>query len=241
MGGKGPLWGNYVEKLRNLCKERASSEHLETTRLPRQSGKRTGTRRPARRDLRAAPEPPGWRRSGRKSDSPRCEGGRCSPRPRRVPAPAPGRAGAGAPGALPGPGSPGRLALVRRARPALEGAELWPPVGWHPRECECNDVSARFSCTTGNALGLPPFLPGESGAPFSRRPPLLRRRPTLGAACSRSGGGGGAARTGAGDRDLEEEDALALQRLTLQSLQRDSTAKTGRSGDRRPWESTSRV
>lgn len=76
-----------------------------------------------------------------------------------------------------GSGSPSRnrssgfLALGRRAWPALEGAELWPRVRWHPRECECNDVSARFSCTTGNALGLPPSYPEKVGLAFlgSRR------------------------------------------------------------------------
>jgi hypothetical protein len=46
-------------------------------------------------------------------------------------------------------------ALPCPARPAARGWTL-APGRWHPREYECNDVVACYSCTTGNALGLPP-------------------------------------------------------------------------------------
>lgn len=81
------------------------------------------------------------------------------------PRPCAGRRGPRARGALAGEGSPGHAPHTPR------GAELWPPVLCHPGECECDDVSACFSCTTGNALGLPPSCPEKVGlaSPRGRR------------------------------------------------------------------------
>lgn len=82
-----------------------------------------------------------------------------------------GRPGTEAPGAPAGEESPGRPPRAAARCLPWTRLELWPPVRSHPREHECNDVSAGLSCTTGNALGLPSSCREKVGlaAPGGRR------------------------------------------------------------------------
>lgn len=115
-------------KLRNLCKESAFSNHLETHVFPRSLGNERG--RGGGQPAVTCAQP--W------TCPARCgPGGKATPPLRRrallsvaLPRPCPcaGQGGHPAQGDLPGQGSPGGPALPRRAWPALEGAELWPPV-----------------------------------------------------------------------------------------------------------------
>lgn len=129
MEKKSPLVGKLLLKLsqETCARKSAFSEHMETHVFRAVWGMNAEREASPRGDLRAALESGGSVWSARRSDSPAAEAGA-----------APGGSAASLPlrravqhpaqGALPGQGSPGRLALPRRAWPALEGAELWPPV-----------------------------------------------------------------------------------------------------------------
>lgn len=141
-----------------------------------------------------------------------------------------------APGAGPLPGQSGEPGLPRSVRPG--GGCTLASVRWHPRECECSDVSARFGCTTGNALGLPPSCPEKVGLALPggcrsagwdlvsglQRPRGLRRRRGRGRGCRAQG-----------DRDAVE-DALAWLRVAFPGLPGPHGAEvTGLLGDCGPW------
>lgn len=194
-------------KLRNLGKESASPKHLESHAHAFTLGnKQTRRGQPAvvvglvysgrKSAPRPHPRPPPWFTRG------------CSGCPSRFSVLVPGRAGPRRGESFLETGAPtDSLALARGARSAREGLELCPPpsfpVRGDPRECESNDVSSHFSCTIGNALGLPPSCPEKVGlaSPGGRRNAGrdLVSRP------QRRAGPPGRWLPGAGSRDTEED------------------------------------
>jgi len=155
--------------------------------------------------------------SGRKSDSPTAKAGAALgvsaaslPLRRAVRAP-----GSGSP---PGQGSPG-------ARPALEGAELWPPVRGHPRGSVNAMTSPLGSAAQQEMLSASP-LPARrkwgSFFPAAAAPAETYFRGRL-------------LRVGEGGRRGGECTCFAMAHFTDFARGLHGAEKTGMLGDRWPW------